>query len=358
VAPAEGVVNETGRRLLALAGSIALVVVALFIRGRGDEDGSGSGSGGGGDDGETLVCPPELADACRAASGGDMDVQIEEAQVTADALTAAGRPGVVDGDLWLVPRAWVEAVSIPLELGGKDPVLGAPSATVARSPVVLVVASTRVDALTAGVCGGSVGWQCVGDVADGPWTDAGGESTWGKVKAGIAQPGGAAGLTLLGAAVADYLDDPGFASNDFSGPLDNWLSTLAAASGAADMPKAVDNMITRGPGELAILGTVEAAAADAFGNDAVQIIVPSPVVTSDLVAVQILGPGDDAGSSSAGDDLADDDDLREALASAGWRVDGQDLADGLDPDLALPDDAGVPQGDVLRALLQRWSELV
>jgi hypothetical protein len=82
------------------------------------------------------------------------------------------------------------------------------------------------------------------------------------------------------------------------------------------------------------------------------------VVTADLVAVQILGPGDDAGSSSAGDDLADDDDLREALASAGWRVDGQDLADGLDPDLALPDDAGVPQGDVLRALLQRWSELV
>lgn len=348
--------NENVRRVLAIGASIALVGVAFVIRGRGGDDGSGGGGGDGG--AEVLVCPPELADACEAAAGGDREVRVEEAQVTADALTDPTTSATFDGDVWLVPRSWVEAVSVPRDLAGQDPVLAEPSGTIARSPVVLVVASGRVAALESGVCGGSIGWRCVGDAADGPWTATGGEENWGTVRAGIGRPSGAGGLTLLGAAVADYLDDPGFASNDFGGPLDNWLLRLAASAVPANSPTAVDDMTTQGPGYLAVLGTLEATALPAFSRDAVQVVVPEPVVTADLVAVSILGPGDDAADNDAGNELADDGDLREALASAGWRVDGQDLADGLDPDLALPDSPGVPGGDVLRALLQRWSDLV
>jgi hypothetical protein len=352
VAGGEGVVNENGRRALALTASVALVGVALFIRGRGDD---GSGGGGGGDGSRTLVCPPELRTVCETAAADDYDVRIEDVLTTADALTA----GDVDGDVWLVPKPWHDAVSVPRELNGQDPVLGAESAVVARSPVVLVVAASRVDALTTGACGGTVAWACVGDVADGPWTDAGGQPNWGEVRAGVARPDGAAGLTLLGAAAADFLDDPGFASNDFGGALDNWLSKLAASSSAAGGPDPVAAMITQGPGHLAVLGTLEAFAGQAAGHEAVRVVVPEPVVTADLVAIPLVQPGDDNPDSGVLDDLVDDD-LSDALAEAGWRVDGHDLAPGLDPDLDLPDpdEPGVPRGDVLRALLQRWMDLV
>ena len=255
--------NDNARRLLALGASVALIGVAFQIRGRGDD---GGGGGGGDDDGNgtTLVCPPELADACEAA-GDDYTVRVEDPAVTADALVAARRADDVDTDVWLVPRSWVEAVSAARELANRPPLLGEASATIARSPVVLVVQESRAAALeSSAACGGDIAWRCVGDVADGPWTAAGGQQNWGVVKAGIARPQSAAGIVTLGAAVAQYL----------------------------------------------------------------------------------------------GDDLADDGDLRDTLAEEGWRVDDRDLADGLDADLELPDEPGIPRGDVLRVLLDRWSQLV
>jgi len=347
-------VNENARRVLALGVSVGLVGLALFIRGR-DDDGGGGGSGGGDGDGTTLVCPPELADVCDRFED-DYTVRVEDAVVTADALTAARTADAVDADVWLVPRSWAEAVSAARELANQPAVLGEASATIARSPVVLVVQENRAEALaTSGACGGEIGWQCVGDVAAGPWTAAGGQANWGPVKAGIARPAAGPGLVALGAAAADYLDDAGYASNDFDGGLDNWLSRLAAEARTADRPDAVDAMITGGPGLLAVLGTVEADADRALESDRVQVVVPEPIVTADLVAVPVTDEGDD---SDAAPDLADDDALRDALAAAGWRVDGRDLAEGLDADVELPDDPGIPRGDVLRVLLQRWQQLV
>jgi hypothetical protein len=351
VAGAEGGVNENARRVLALGVSVGLVGLALFIRGR-DDDGGGGGSGGGDGDGTTLVCPPELGDVCERFED-DYTVRVEDAVVTADALTEARTADAVDADVWLVPRPWAEAVSAARELANQPAVLGETSGTIARSPVVLVVQQNRADALTS-FCGGEIGWQCVGDVAAGPWTAADGETNWGTVKAGIARPAAGPGLVALGAAVADYLDDPGYASNDFDGGLDNWLSRLAAEARTADRPDAVDAMITGGPGLLAVLGTVEADADRALESDRVQVVVPEPIVTADLVAVPVVAEGDD---SDAAADLADDGDLRDALAAAGWRVEDRDLAEGLDADVELPDDPGIPRGDVLRVLLERWQQL-
>jgi len=343
--------NERGRRLLALVASIALVGVAFVIRGRGDD---GGGGGSDGDDGTTLVCPPELADACRAAAG-DRTVRIEEASVTADALAKARRPAdaAKSGDVWLVPRPWVEAVTTTRERGNLPSVLAKPSGVIARSPVVLVVFESRAKALEQRVCGNGLTWRCVGDAADEPWDRVGGESTWGTVKAGIAQPASSTGLVVLGAATAAYLDNASFASNDFDSGLTNWLSKLAASASAADVPRPVDMMLTRGAGQLAALGVIEADARSARGRDDVRVVVPDPVVTADLVAVSIGDPED----SDAGDDLAKDDDLAEQLAIAGWRVDGRST-EGVDTSVQLPDKAGIPRGDVLRVLLDTWEQLL
>jgi len=46
------------------------------------------------------------------------------------------------------------------------------------------------------------------------------------------------------------------------------------------------------------------------------------------------------------------------LADAGWRVDGESPAAGVDPELqALPADDALPGGGVLGALLALWSEV-
>lgn len=347
--------NENARRLLALGASVGLVGAAFAIRG-GDDDGGGGG-GTGGDGGRRLVCTTDLAEVCDALSD-DYDVRVEDAVVTADALTGAARADDVDADLWLVARPWAESVATTRELAGDPAVTGGASGTVARSPVVLVVQESRADAL-AGDCGGDVRWACVGDVADQPWTEAGGPPTWGTVKAGIAAPGAGSGLLALGAAVADHLGRPDFASNDFDGSLDNWLSGLAATAATSDRPDVVEQMITGGPGIMAALGTVEAGADAALERDVVRVVVPEPIVTADLVVVPIADEGSGDADDAAGDadDLAGEGDLLDALAAAGWRVEGRDPAEGIDAALELPDEAGVPRGDVLRVLLDRWSQL-
>jgi hypothetical protein len=42
--------------------------------------------------------------------------------------------------------------------------------------------------------------------------------------------------------------------------------------------------------------------------------------------------------------------MADLLAAAGWRVDGASLAAGLDPDIDLPADDGLPRPGVLQAL--------
>jgi hypothetical protein len=97
VTPAE--TSDTRRRLAALAAAVLVVLVAVVVRGRLDDGGGGRG----GDGGRVLVCPRELAEVCERA-GGDVEVRVEDAAETADALVAAARADEVEGDLWLVPR--------------------------------------------------------------------------------------------------------------------------------------------------------------------------------------------------------------------------------------------------------------
>jgi hypothetical protein len=280
-------------------------------------------------------------------------VRVEDPLDTADALVAARDAAELDAGLWLVTRPWAEAVEDARARANEEPLLGEPVGPVARSPVGVLVWEDRAAALEAGACGGTVGWRCVGEAADRMWDEVGGEASWGQVRAGLADPPSATGLTVLGAAVAGYLDRCDYATNDVDGDVSSWLGRLATtADRTADGP--VPRMLTRGPGELAALGVIEAdaVAASATERDDVRFVIPEPVATADLVVVPV---GDE--NQEAADDLAGGADLLDGLAEAGWRVPDRPLPRGAQEDVELPDDACLPDGAVLRALLDLWFDL-
>jgi hypothetical protein len=345
-------VNEGGIRLLALVAAVGLVAGALVLRSRiDDSDSGGSGGGGGGDaPAHTLVCSPELEDACNAL-GDDFAITIEDAVTTADALVEAKRPSDAEADLWLTTTPWAEAVAAVREGENADPILGESSDVIARSPVMLVVREDRATAFET-ACAGEIGWKCVGEAAGQPWANVGGEGTWGVVRAGLDDPSSASGLPVLGSATGGYLGLPDYATNDFDNSLANWLDGFAASASNAGTGNPVSRMLTEGAGVFAAVGALETDARVAAGRSDARLLVPQPIATADLVVVPVGDTDPDEAT-----DLADNDDLLGSLAELGWRVPDHDTANGVDTSLDLPRQDGLPNGAVLRALLTRWLEL-
>jgi hypothetical protein len=346
--------GDSRRRFLALGGAAVLVLVAVAVRGRIDDGGGSGGEGGGGE--RTLICASELEDVCQAAAAADADlrVRMQDALDTADALIAATSTDDVEGDLWLVTSPFAEAVAAERDRTRQAPITGDATGPIARSPVMLALFSERADALAAAECAGEIDWVCVGEATGRQWSSVGGEAAWGTVKAGLVDPTSASGLPVLGAATAGYLGTGDYFTNDVSGDVLNWLGAFA---GYPADTNAVDAMLTQGPGVYFAVGALEATARKAVDRPGYQAVVPEPLAVADLVVVPIGADGDDGGAAGAATDLAGDDALLDALAESGWRVEGRDLAAGIDPDLELPDDDGLPSGDVLLPLLQSWQGL-
>lgn len=341
------------KRLGALVAAVAMVAGALWVRSRIDDSG-----GGGGDDalppGEApaLVCATELADVCDRL---DADTTVEDAGATADRL-AAGEPLGADG--WLVVQPWPEMVGVTATAGGgRAPALDVGD-VLARSPAVIAMWRDREAALIAGCQADAVDWACLGAAAGDPWADHGGQAGWGEVRVAHPDPDQAGGLTVLAGAVAGFLGDSSYATNDLDDDrFGSWFAGLEGEVGdalrAGGSP--LGRMLTQGRAAFAAVGGLESevgrAVAAAARRDELAVLYPAPMVTADVVLATVPGaPG--AGPLT---DLLGGEDAATALSDAGWRVEGRPPAPGVAGG-ELPAGSGLPGAGVLVALRERAGE--
>ena len=346
------------RSVVALVVAVGMVVGALYVRG------GMLGDGGGGplsplspDEPLELVCVTELKVACEAMAGDGVVVRTEEAGVTAAALGATA--GATD-DLWLTLAPWPQMVAETRQREGREPLSAAAPIRLGRSPLVLVAWQDRA-AVLAQECRADFSWRCIGRAAGGSWADLedeGGQVSWGPVKPGHADPSqNATGLLVLGQAVSDFLGDAEFSTRDLDGDeFLTWFTDLERA--VPDFGRAgstpLQQMLQFGPARYDVVGTTEAEAGPLLERSAKRaerlIVRPAqPLVVADVV----LAPLRPESEGRVGEVV---ERAGEALAAAGWHVEGQPLAAGVDP-AALPDEPGTPSPGVLDALRTRWEEI-
>jgi hypothetical protein len=326
-------------RVLALVVAAGLVVGALAITGRLGGDGVAVTLGGAASG--TIVCVPEVAQACRelAQEGdGDLTVRIEEAGVTLDALGSSAPPDI---DAWVTLQPWPQMARDRRQRANLSPLVG--SETVAgASHMVLAAWQERADVL-ARTCD-PVTWRCVGEVADRTWGDLGGPETWGPVKPGHGDPTrSASGLLALHQAVASRIGTPGYTTRDLDDPaFFGWFSNLQRA--VPDFRPASGSpllaMVQFGPASYDLVGAVEAEVLGlqerAGGRAGSLVILPGDPETPVEVVVVGIGGGDAVAEGVA-------EGIRGALG--GW--------------WQVTEGAGVaPSAGALEALRREWSEVM
>ncbi|MEX2256538.1 MAG: substrate-binding domain-containing protein [Acidimicrobiia bacterium] len=352
--------STAAKRILAVVIALVLVGAAVGIRSvidGGDDSGRGSTDDGGT---PTLLCATELQRACEELERDhDLLVEVRPAGEMADVLASLPDDQLRDlgYDGWLTLSRDAEIVRDERERSTLDPLIGESSDRIARSPLVIGIWKDRAAAL-APTCEDSVlTWKCMGDVAGGPWTRAGGEATWGVVKPGHADPATTGdGLLVIGQAASSYFGRTDLSIDDYAddGFLE-WFSRLE--NSVRSVP--FEQMLAGGPALIDMVGTTEADAGPALARasrdrrEQVELLYPAPVATADVVYAPVEG-------AAGADDLADlltGDDGRAALARAGWRVDGESRASGVPATPRLPARDNVPDAGSLQALLETWREV-
>ncbi len=349
------------KRFLALLAAVGLVAAAVLVRTAVDGGTPGGGSGGGdGEDATVLRCGPDLRRVCETLAGevDDLLVEIEDEGVTAARLAADGAAGL-RADAWLTVGSWAQVAADDRAAAGQPPLeLGATSPVLARSPAVIVAAADRADALAAS-CPTGTTWACIGPFAGRPWTDAGGQPTWGTLRPGLPAPVAGSGLTVWSQAVSSETLAVGlpadWARNDLDDPaVGAWFDQLASQSKRATAT--TGDPLARflvAPATFGVVGALEAAAGPAAnraaGREDLRLIYPEPVVSAE-VTLSVSSGGDVDGVL----DQLGADRLAAALATAGWRVDGQPNATGVGGGPPLPAGSGLAAPGALAYLQDRW----
>lgn len=328
-----------------------MVAGALYLRSRGGGEGVPIIDR---DEPVVVVCARELADVCTDLRSPEIDVRTEDAGATAEALTAGT---VTDVDAWLVTEPWPSIVRDRRQRAAEPPLLGDVGAPLGRSPVVVAMWAERAAVLQES-CDDDV-FDCLGQAAGGTWADAGGRKAWGVVKPALPSPtASGVGLNALGAAAGSRIGRLDFSTRDLEdGDFQSWLTDLKAAvpPNMNTATNLVSNMIAIGPSQVDAVGTVEAQAApllaraqNRFGP--IELMYPQPMVTVDVVLAPLQGS---------------DDRVREVvaevapavLAQAGWRVEGQQAAQGVPDEPALGPAPQAPPAGALEALRTVWGEI-
>lgn len=193
-------------RVLAVVVAIGMVAGALYVRGRIDDDGGGGGRGDGG--GDSLLCAPEVEDACREVSE---DVTVEDAATTAERLLTADGLGF---EGWVTPGPWPAMVDALRSSAGRPVLFGDGGQVVASSRMGLVAPPDSPG-----------DWRAVGDAVGG-----------GDLRLGWRNPATGLGVLQAAAFAAGYFDGPDFASNDFDPAFTGYLGGIEDQAAVARDP--------------------------------------------------------------------------------------------------------------------------
>lgn len=142
------------QRLLAIAGAIALVVVAVLVRTTVLDGGGGGPGGGGGGKAPRVACTPDLAGVCAALADAGA---IAREPIELDLTGAAKPPADLDGWITWDGAAGVADLDAPGTWQKPVPVAGSPLAVARRSG--------PAPTLPAGCTAAAVTWRCIVDSA-------------------------------------------------------------------------------------------------------------------------------------------------------------------------------------------------
>lgn len=316
-------------------------------------DGAGDGVALGPSEPLTVICVTELVAACDALRAEGVDVAVEDAATTADRLGSEPEAGAHG---WLTLAPWDEIVGDRRDRAGLEPLATGGAVEVGWSPLVMALWEDRAAVLEQR-CRDGLAWGCVGRLADRPWEELGGQPTWGTLKAIYPDPGTtASGLLVLGHAATDLFGRADLSTRELdSDRFRDWLDRLTSGVPSGAPARDVVVAMVRTPAVADVAGTTEAQAATVVARSAEGRRVPvlrypdPPVVTA-----AVLAPlADDRSEQLRGmvEQIAG-----PALARAGWRVEGQPVAEGLDEQLTRPDESGLPSAGALEALRARYEE--
>jgi hypothetical protein len=211
-------------------------------------------------------------------------------------------------------------------------------------------------------CGHALQWSCLAEVAGLPWSDIGGEPSWGPVRPGQPDPERTgAGLDVLAQVGSEILGTSDFSSADletdeFLVPFSRLERAVPSYTPPAGSPFA-QMLLERGPTTYDAAGAYESEAgpalADAAVRDDLRVHYPSPVVTAGATFTAVRG----ATAARKLRDVVGGDAGRAALARSGWRVPGEAAARGVPSRPALPPTSGMPAPGSVQALLATWQQV-
>jgi hypothetical protein len=344
------------KRWLAIVVAGGLVVGAVLVRRALDGD-----TGGGDGDELALVCGAELAPVCDGLAAGDdrLRVAVEDASVTATRV-ATGELDL-DGGAWLVAAPWPAIAAAGTGSDADEFPDLAGSGVLAESPAVLVARRDRMEAIAA-TCGEPT-WACIGERAGAPWTELGGQATWGRVEVALPAAGTAAGAVTIDQAVASRVGRTDFAVNDLDDDpaTSAWFDRLASQSQANQRDDLSPlQQFLRVPGSLGVVGALGAEADTEIGRassrDALITVVPEPRATA-----QVRLWSTDADAVREALDRIGPERLATLLADSGWDSTGEERAAGagtmVSEDGGPYPEAGLPNAGVMSAVITRWENL-
>ncbi|MBS1836163.1 MAG: hypothetical protein JST64_00540 [Actinobacteria bacterium] len=336
------------KRILAILAALAMIGAAALIRQQmidGDTTSGGDGT-------LRLRCGSELASVCErlAKEDGSIEVTVRDDGETTDALST--KAAIVDFDAWLSVGPWAGIVADNRRQAAlTTAVLAAPSRVLARSPVTFVGPADRIAALISH-CGGTITWTCIGDASGRPWSELGGQPTWGPMKGGLAPPDTGSGLVALDQAVATQSSTTDWGTADLE-QWSGWLAQLLTQAQQSDDPLA--RMLVQS-GWASITAPLERQSGPEMerGNRraSYSLLYPEPMVTADVTLVPANG--------LKADDLLDrlgSGRIAAALTQAGWRVVGQPNQKGVGGGPTLPPTSNLASPGALQALRNEWKAI-